>query len=44
MKRQFGILALAMFIVTVTGLTSAEAKVIGKNVEYSAQNIGRAHV
>jgi dienelactone hydrolase len=39
MKRQFSILALAMFIVTATGLTSAEAKIIGKNVDYSAQGV-----
>jgi|SRR5208283_407243 len=39
MKRAVTFLASMLFAVLATGLTSADAKVIGKNIEYSAQGI-----
>ena len=39
MKRTVTFLASMFFAVLATGLTSADAKVIGKNIEYSAQGI-----
>lgn len=39
MKRTLVFLASMLFAALATGLTSAEAKVIGKNVEYAAQGV-----